>query len=376
MTTASDQPTAAVATDEIGVVPLRVGRPLDRRQRARRRHLRRQRRSRSSRASRRSASAPACTSAPPASAACTTWSTRSSTTPSTRPWPGTATASTSRSWPTAASGSSTTAAASPSTIVASEGRPAVEVVLTVLHAGGKFGGGGYAVSGGLHGVGVSVVNALSRRLEVEVRRDGYVWTPVLRRGRARWRRSRRARPTDETGTTVTFWADAEIFETTDYDFETLSRALPGDGVPQQGPDHLADATSGPRRTLDGRGRRRRRRRRRRARSSYRYEGGLADFVKHLNATQGRRRTASIIAFEAEERASGGIAGLEVAHAVEHVATPSRSTPSPTPSTPTRAAPTRRASARRSPRWSTSSRATGASSRRRTPTSPATTSARA
>ena len=103
-----------------------------------------------------------------------------------------------------------------------EKRPAVEVVLTMLHAGGKFGGGGYSVSGGLHGVGVSVVNALSSRLEVEVDRDGRHYTqryqasqpvtPLTDEG-----------PTDRTGTVVTFWADPEVFETVEYDFETLSR---------------------------------------------------------------------------------------------------------------------------------------------------------
>jgi DNA gyrase subunit B len=101
-----------------------------------------------------------------------------------------------------------------------EGRSTVEVVLTVLHAGGKFGGGGYAVSGGLHGVGSSVVNALSSRLDVEVRRQGSVWTqsytvgvpdaPLVEAG-----------PSEETGTTITFWPSPDIFETVEFDYETL-----------------------------------------------------------------------------------------------------------------------------------------------------------
>ena len=100
----------------------------------------------------------------------------------------------------------------------------VELVMTRLHAGGKFGGGSYTASGGLHGVGASVVNALAARLEVEISRDGYVWrqayavsepTGPLRRGE----------PTSETGTIITFWPDPDIFETTVWTFETLSRRL-------------------------------------------------------------------------------------------------------------------------------------------------------
>ena len=101
-----------------------------------------------------------------------------------------------------------------------EGRSTVEVVLTMLHAGGKFGGGGYAVSGGLHGVGSSVVNALSSRLDVEVRRQGAVWRQSftvgvpdapLEQGEA----------TDDTGTIITFWPSPDVFETVDFDYETL-----------------------------------------------------------------------------------------------------------------------------------------------------------
>ncbi|WP_076809407.1 DNA topoisomerase (ATP-hydrolyzing) subunit B [Brachybacterium sp. P6-10-X1] len=103
-----------------------------------------------------------------------------------------------------------------------EGKPAVELVLTVLHAGGKFGGGGYAVSGGLHGVGSSVVNALSVRMEVEIRRDGHVWRQTYTRGVPATELVR-GEETDETGTTITFWADDEIFDETVYDVETLRK---------------------------------------------------------------------------------------------------------------------------------------------------------
>src|SRR6185369_5513437 len=153
-----------------------------------------------------------------------------------------------------------------------ERRPAVEVVLTTLHAGGKFDGKSYAVSGGLHGVGVSVVNALSARLEVEIRRDGFVWRqsyevghPVgpLARGEA----------TDETGTIITFWPDEDVFETVDWSFETLSRRLQEMAFLVRGltiiladlrPAHI----NGEPRTV-----------------TYCYQGGIADFVRYLNGTK-------------------------------------------------------------------------------------------
>ncbi|OJU42336.1 MAG: DNA gyrase subunit B [Microbacterium sp. 69-10] len=98
----------------------------------------------------------------------------------------------------------------------------VEVVLTILHAGGKFGGGAYAVSGGLHGVGSSVVNALSTRFEVAVKQKGYVWRHVFADGGTPQQQLERGEETSETGTSITFWPDAEIFtETIDFDYETL-----------------------------------------------------------------------------------------------------------------------------------------------------------
>ncbi len=104
-----------------------------------------------------------------------------------------------------------------------EKRETVEVVLTTLHAGGKFEAGSYAVSGGLHGVGVSVVNALSKRLEVEIERDGFRLRPALCRQQAGGAAGEAGRRRAKTGTTITFWADDTIFETTTYSFETLSR---------------------------------------------------------------------------------------------------------------------------------------------------------
>ena len=105
------------------------------------------------------------------------------------------------------------------------GVPTVDVVMTQLHAGGKFGGddGAYAVSGGLHGVGVSVVNALSIRLEVEISRDGFEWYQTYDRSVPGT--LKQGDKTKKTGTTVRFWADPGIFETTNYDFETVARRL-------------------------------------------------------------------------------------------------------------------------------------------------------
>ena len=103
----------------------------------------------------------------------------------------------------------------------SEGKPTVEVVMTILHAGGKFGGGGYAVSGGLHGVGISVVNALSSRVDTEVRRQGHVWRMSFADGGKPQGGLVKGEETDKTGTTQTFYPDASIFESVEFDFETL-----------------------------------------------------------------------------------------------------------------------------------------------------------
>ena len=147
-----------------------------------------------------------------------------------------------------------------------EKKPAVEVVLTVLHAGGKFGGGGYAVSGGLHGVGASVVNALSETLSVEVRRDGFIWSQnfsigvpdaPLKKGAA----------TKETGTTIRFTPSAEIFETVEFDYETLRARF----------QQMCFLNKGLRITLlDERNERT---------DTYHYERGLIDYVEYLNSAK-------------------------------------------------------------------------------------------
>ena len=111
----------------------------------------------------------------------------------------------------------------PVDVVEATGISGVETVMTKLHAGGKFGGGGYAVSGGLHGVGISVVNALSTRVDIEVRRQGFHWTQTYidQHPVAPLKQGEPMAEGESTGTTVTFWADPKIFETTVYDFETL-----------------------------------------------------------------------------------------------------------------------------------------------------------
>jgi len=204
-----------------------------------------------------------------------------------------------------------------------EKKPAVTVVLTVLHAGGKFGGGGYKVSGGLHGVGVSVVNALSERLTVEVKRDGYRWEQSFVYGEPTGPLVPHE-PTDETGTSLTFWASSDIFETTDYSFETVAsrfremaflnkgleivvrderpehiqglvEAVQDATIPDEvdgGPDGIHAGPSGS--TVERR---------------FRYDGGLVDYVQHLNSTKDPVHR-SIISFEAVNDAVG--MSLEVA----------------------------------------------------------------
>ncbi len=149
-----------------------------------------------------------------------------------------------------------------------EHRPAVEVVMTTLHAGGKFDGKSYAVSGGLHGVGVSVVNALSARLDVEICRDGYVWSQSYARGEPVGPLVRGA-PSQETGTTITFWPDGQIFEATDWSFETLSRRMQEMAFLNR---NLA-ITITDQRQDEPRG------------AEYVYEGGIADFVRYINASK-------------------------------------------------------------------------------------------
>lgn len=185
-------------------------------------------------------------------------------------------------------------------IVPSEGKPAVEVVLTVLHAGGKFGGGGYAVSGGLHGVGVSVVNALSTRVAVEVKTDGYRWTQEYKLGVPTASLARHE-ATEETGTTVTFWADGDIFETTDYSFETLSRrfqemAFLNKGLKINLTDEResAKATAGADEAGEDE--------KHEVKSvSYHYEGGIVDFVTYLNSRKGELVHPTVIDLEAEDK---------------------------------------------------------------------------
>lgn len=175
------------------------------------------------------------------------------------------------------------------------GIPTVEVVMTQLHAGGKFDSDSYAVSGGLHGVGISVVNALSSQVELEIDRDGFHWSQSYKG--AKPGKLVKGEPTTRTGNTTRFWADAEIFETTTYNFETVSRRLQEMAFLNKGltikltdervsdndvtdevvsetaeaPKHADAEAPAPAQKVKTR--------------TYHYPGGLEDFVKHINRTK-------------------------------------------------------------------------------------------
>jgi DNA gyrase subunit B len=152
----------------------------------------------------------------------------------------------------------------PVDIVKEQGRPALEVVLTTLHAGGKFGDAGYKVSGGLHGVGVSVVNALSEWLVAEVKRDGKVWRQEFERGVPKGE-MKAIGVSPETGTTISFLPDAEIFEELELSIETLAQRLRETAFLTRALHIVLDDQR-----ADGQ------------RTEFHYEGGIRDFVAHVN----------------------------------------------------------------------------------------------
>ncbi|HET9858571.1 MAG TPA: DNA topoisomerase (ATP-hydrolyzing) subunit B [Nocardioidaceae bacterium] len=210
----------------------------------------------------------------------------------------------------------------PTDVHPGQGIPAVTMALTMLHAGGKFGGGGYKVSGGLHGVGVSVVNALSTRLQVDVRNRGYHWKQTFTYGEPDGPLEQ-LEETDETGTTITFWASPEIFETTTYSLETITHrvremaflnkgleivvrderpeageiaeAVADETVPNNVDQDTPDDIRG-----DGAGA---------LEQVFRYDRGLIDYVEHLNRRK-EHAHPTVISFEAEQPSSG--MSLEIA----------------------------------------------------------------
>jgi DNA gyrase subunit B len=180
-------------------------------------------------------------------------------------------------------------------------RPTPEVILTVLHAGGKFDGKAYAVSGGLHGVGVSVVNALSYRLDLTIWRDGFQWHQSYADQKPATSLDKGA-PTRKRGTSLTFWADPAIFETTEYDFETIRRRIQEYAFLNKGltivlrdervnkivdeDDATADAAKpkAPKQI------------------TYEYPGGIADFVRHINRTSDKEPIhKDVISFSDEDK---------------------------------------------------------------------------
>jgi DNA gyrase subunit B len=178
-----------------------------------------------------------------------------------------------------------------------EKKSTVEVVLTILHAGGKFGGGGYAVSGGLHGVGSSVVNALSTRLDVEVHRQGYVWRQSYRNGVPQ-APLEQGEASERTGTIITFWPSPETFETVVFDYDTLRTrfqqmaflnkglriAITDERAPEVEPvEGEVDEEVAPRHEV------------------FLYERGLQDYVQYLNSAKKAEVVHDeIISFESED----------------------------------------------------------------------------
>ncbi len=178
----------------------------------------------------------------------------------------------------------------------SENKSSVEVVLTILHAGGKFGGGGYSVSGGLHGVGVSVVNALSKELDVEVRRQGHVWRQSYRDGVPQ-APLEQGEASDDLGTTITFWPSPVTFETVEFDYETLrarfqqmaflnkglSITLTDEREAVAAEDPTPEEQAGP------------------VTVTYMYENGLVDYVEYLNSAKKVEVVhPDVISFELED----------------------------------------------------------------------------
>ena len=193
-----------------------------------------------------------------------------------------------------------------------EHKSTVEVVMTVLHAGGKFGGGGYAVSGGLHGVGISVVNALSKKVITEVHRQGYSWHISFANGGIPDGPLRRGKASQKTGTIQTFYPDPEIFETVEFDFETLRArfqqmaflnkgltiSLTDERDQFEGGDEVAEEEDEKDKVLplnrvgaNAEGYRT---------VTYRYDNGLFDYVHFLNAGSKTVINEDIIYFEAED----------------------------------------------------------------------------
>ena len=170
---------------------------------------------------------------------------------------------------------------------AKDRRPAIEVVLTTLHAGGKFDGKSYAVSGGLHGVGVSVVNALSGRLIAEVARDGAVWRQEFKRGKPTGK-PKKVKQSNKTGTIITFWPDPEVFEETHFKREVLAERMQELAFLTRGVEiALWDEREDPP-----------------VKALYKAAGGLADFVKHLSV--GKEALHQRIVHFVEERESSEV----------------------------------------------------------------------